>query len=313
MKSQVFIRTIIVLTSLLTLSSAHAAKQVIGHNNTLHAFDLTKKVNGIDFLVTDIYKNPSKSIVLFGSRTTYEDGSKLLTSIQLTQDKKTIWKGDGIFSNVSFSQDGETVLIVRLTKRNTEVITIKNGVALSFFEHYEHEQELKFSEISRKYEISNDGSQILIYDIDDETIKFTELCTFNKSGSFDSCVEVSTTIDNINRSTDITLSNANEIYMLFFNRLIKKNGENTEWEVKFEGNNIYPFVSLLNHTRFIIALNETEIRVYDKENGNLVWSKAHQHGSSSFGNFINAKIIKNYLMIPLNDKNTHGRINLSTL
>lgn len=336
-----FIIKLSTLFIFLTSSTVVMSQPISISEQIQYAHGKARKVEGVDFLVTDYQKHLQSQLSVYGLRLPYSNiyvdsgdypdngychsyNSQFdpIQKLIVKQNDKVIWQGGGIFNDIIFSENGNALTLTRVYDHQSHHTVIVGDKVHQFFEdswspHKEkkdHDSQFTTDHICHDDEpiffkkISNDGTQILHYVREsDSYIDKLVLCDIKKKSNNEGCEKISTDFKDGNGPLDIAINGRNEIYVLYPDKLVRLDKTTPQWQIPITDINPHYSAKLIIYKNLILMAADDVVNLYDKNSGSLLFTRSRVKQRDYFESFYSIYIREDRMIFQLKGTTDYGR------
>ncbi|MDP2562919.1 hypothetical protein [Psychrobium sp. 1_MG-2023] len=288
--------------TLFAVNSNAGLIDIDGNFNVKHHHKLHETNPLVDYVVSDRFQHPQSSIVVLAKRVQHKDGD-VIGKVSVFNGKTELWSGDGLFSEVVYSENGEAILLVRKYPSKLESVIIHNGKVNIFTQKYAKASIPEFNEQLTFHQISNNAKQILSYELYDGSISNLLICTLVNQES--PCDKLPVNKMDNSWEVDAVISAENEVYLLKSNELLKIFNNTIHWQIKLDDDFDYlgqTYEKLSLYKNLVIISYSEKVKVFDKDSGTLLWEMGRKVDDEAFGSLYHIYVDNDKLVLPLREK-----------
>lgn len=268
------------------------------------------------------YKVYTKSD-LFGE---YKD-IEVPTQVALVIDGKVEWQQDGIFSNIVFSANGETILFVNKYEQGTEYIIYRNGRVRTTNVKYLKPRKVDFFYDGHPmYQISDSGDKFLEYSWDPSggftNFRVCELklgdnnckpLTFSTKAEIEGFALVDNSkVAYISTVSDVVRSEG-KVHYKSSSSLKMDQYDNLLWETTLPNEINWEYSSIRIYKDMLILITHRYLEIRDAKHGDLLWKLDIRGKNGRYESLHDAHLSEQKLIFPFADGTGFARRDLSNL
>jgi len=310
-----------------------------------YAHGKARNVEGIDFLVTDYQRHLQSQLSVYGLRQPYSniyvdsgnypdngnchrDNSQFdpIQKLIVKQNDKVIWQGNGLFSDIIFSENGNAISLTRKYDHQNQYTVIVGDKVQHFFkdswshhkEKQDHKNKLTTAHVCLDHEpsdfkkVSNDGTQILHYVREtDSYIENLVLCDINKKSNNEGCEKIPTDFEGVNAPLDIAINDRNEVYVLYPDKLVRLDKTTPQWQIPITDVSPHYAAKLIMYKNLILMAADDVVNLYDKNSGSLLFTRSRVKQRDYFESFYSIYIREDKMIFQLKGTTDYGRDDIS--